>query len=174
MDCMERRLGACVLSLALAAAACGGGGGNASQAADGSKPAQVIAIDGSSTVFPITEAVAEEFQKANRGMRVTVGISRTGAPGSHFSGDLFLAFSTANRDAAKGDETVKVTALPNGRMDPLFEATVQATEEAIVNALVAAKTMVGRDDNRAEAMPHERVREILRKHGRLVDIKKGE
>jgi len=73
--------------LALAAAACGGGGGNASQAADGSKPAQVIAIDGSSTVFPITEAVAEEFQKANRGMRVTVGISGTGGGFQKFCRD---------------------------------------------------------------------------------------
>ena len=56
-------------------------------------------------------------------------------------------------------------------MDSLFEATVQATEEAIINALVAAKTMTGRDDNKAIAMPHDRVREILKKHNRLVETK---
>ena len=85
--CIGRRVGGFVLSFAIAAAACGGGGQNANQKADGSTPAQVIAIDGSSTVFPITEAVAEEFQKANRGMRVTVGISGTGGGFQKFCRD---------------------------------------------------------------------------------------
>ncbi len=81
--CIRRWVRRCGLSFAIAAAACGGGG----PSADGSKPAQVITIDGSSTVFPITEAVAEEFQKANRGMRVTVGISGTGGGFQKFCRD---------------------------------------------------------------------------------------
>jgi D-aminopeptidase len=126
---------------------------------------------GSIIITVATDAPLLPHQLKRVARRASLGLARTGSIAGNGSGDLFLAFSTANRDAAKGDETVKVTALPNGRMDPLFEATVQATEEAIVNALVAAKTMVGRDDNKAEALPHERVREILKKHGRLVDIK---
>ena len=61
--------------------------------------------------------------------------------------------------------------LPNDRMDPLFEATVQATEEAVVNAMVAAKTMTGMDGHTVEALPHDRLREVLKKYNRLVETK---
>jgi D-aminopeptidase len=61
--------------------------------------------------------------------------------------------------------------LPNDRMDPLFEATVQATEEAVVNALVAAKTMTGFDGHTVEALPHDKLREVLKKYNRLADVK---
>jgi L-aminopeptidase/D-esterase-like protein len=81
---------------------------------------------------------------------------------------LFLAFSTGSTGAA---DTARVTAIPmlrDERIDPVYEATVQATEEAIINALLAAKTMIGADDLRVSALPHDRVRSILQKHGRLV------
>jgi L-aminopeptidase/D-esterase-like protein len=62
--------------------------------------------------------------------------------------------------------------LPNERMNPLYEATVQATEEAIVNALAAAETMVGRDGHKVLALPHDRVREVLKKYNRLGDVRR--
>jgi L-aminopeptidase/D-esterase-like protein len=84
------------------------------------------------------------------------------------SGDLFLAFSTANAGAAKPSGLTQVQFLPNERMDPLFEATVYATEEAIINALVAARTIVGRDDHKVLGLPHDRLREVLKKYNRLA------
>jgi L-aminopeptidase/D-esterase-like protein len=85
------------------------------------------------------------------------------------SGDIFLAFSTANRGAAATSGLSHVTALSNEELDPLFEATVQASEEAIVNALVAAESMTGADGHSVIAMPHERVRQLLRQHGVLKE-----
>jgi D-aminopeptidase len=84
------------------------------------------------------------------------------------SGDIFLAFSTANPEAAKKEGLTQLAMLPNERMDALFEATVQAAEEAIINALVAAKTMTGRDDHKVIALPHTRLREVLKKYNRLA------
>ncbi len=78
-----------------------------------------------------------------------------------------MAFSTANPAAAGAQRTTEVTVLSNSGISTLFEATVQATEEAIINAMIAAETMVGRDGNRSEAIPHERLREILREYNRL-------
>jgi len=78
-----------------------------------------------------------------------------------------VAFSTANSATAGARPTTEVTVLNNSGITTLFEATVQATEEAIVNAMIAAETMVGRDGNRSEAIPHERLREILREYNRL-------
>jgi L-aminopeptidase/D-esterase-like protein len=97
-----------------------------------------------------------------------MGIARVGGTGANGSGDLFLAFSTANPAAAKaaGGE-VAVTMLPNGDMNPFFLATIEATEEAIVNALVAATTMTGVNGHTVYALPHDRLREILRKYNRL-------
>lgn len=76
-----------------------------------------------------------------RAQRVPLGIARVGGHGSNGSGDIFLAFSTANQNAFNRDETVNVTSLPNDRLTPLFEATTHAVEEAIVNAMVAAEAM---------------------------------
>ncbi len=73
----------------------------------------------------------------------------------------------ANPGAAKPTGIAKLEMFPNDRMDPLFQATVQATEEAIVNALVAAETMTGIDDHKVEAIPHDKLREVLRKYSRL-------
>ena len=84
------------------------------------------------------------------------------------SGDLFLAFSTANPGAGDAEGLVPLTMLPNDRMGPLFEATVGATEEAIINALVAARTMTGHDGRTVMALPQDKVRAILARHDRLI------
>ncbi len=105
--------------------------------------------------------------------RAPLGVARVGGLGSTSSGDIFLAFATANRGLppteaeAAGDGTVAVRALVDRALDPLFEATVEATEEAIVNALVAAETMTGRDGIVAPRLPHDRLVEVMRRHGRL-------
>lgn len=96
----------------------------------------------------------------------TLALGRVGSNGHGGSGDIFLAFSTTNRMTAYwGKEVNHLSMLPD--MDPLFEATAQATEEAIINALVAGKTMTGVDGNTVYALPHERVQQILRKYNRL-------
>jgi L-aminopeptidase/D-esterase-like protein len=83
------------------------------------------------------------------------------------SGDLFLAFSTGSTGANDTSRVTSIRMLQDERIDAVYEATVQATEEAIINALLAAKTMTGADDLRVFALPHDRVRTILRKYGRL-------
>jgi D-aminopeptidase len=100
--------------------------------------------------------------------RATLGIGRMGGVSGAGSGDLFLAFSTA-RVKEHGDSVgvLPLTMLSDERIDPIYEATVQATEEAIINALLAAQTMTGADDLRVTALPHDQLRSILRKYGRL-------
>jgi D-aminopeptidase len=100
--------------------------------------------------------------------RAALGLGREGSIASNFSGDIFVAFSTANPGAAAEKGTVALTMLPNERLDPLFIAAVQATEEAVTNAMLAAETMTGADDVRAYALPHDRLREIMRKYNRLA------
>jgi D-aminopeptidase len=103
--------------------------------------------------------------------RVTSGLARTGTSGSHFSGDLFLAFSVANPGAfAPRVEPVmrQLEFVPWEEMDRFFEAVVQATEEAVVNALVANEDMTGRDGHRSPALPRDRVTGLLRAAGRLA------
>ncbi|TGV81394.1 S58 family peptidase, partial [Mesorhizobium sp. M2D.F.Ca.ET.145.01.1.1] len=98
--------------------------------------------------------------------RVPLGLARTGTTGSHFSGDIFLAFSTANRDALNGrfprgpateHSYGHMDFIPWGRMDDFYAAVVQAAEEAVLNALVANSDMIGRDGNRTPALPHAKV-----------------
>ena len=101
--------------------------------------------------------------------RVPLAIGRMGGLGTNGSGDIFIAFSTGNSGAWSGRPTASLDMLPNGGMNPLFEATVQATEEAILNAMVAAETMTGRDGLTAHALPHDRLQEALRKYNRWVD-----
>jgi D-aminopeptidase len=100
--------------------------------------------------------------------RVTAGLARTGASGSHFSGDLFLAFSTANSGALRPGlgQLQQLSFIPWGSLDPMFEAVVQATEEAVVNALVANEDMIGRDGHRTPALPRHKVTELLARAGR--------
>ncbi len=123
---------------------------------------------GSIIILIATDAPLLPHQLKRLARRASLGLARTGSTSGNGSGDLFLAFSTANQGAARPDTAVKLTMLPNERMDPLFDATVQATEEAILNALVAARTTVGRDDHRVIALPHDRLREVLGKYRRLA------
>ena len=102
--------------------------------------------------------------------RVTAGLARTGTSGSHFSGDLFLAFSTANPGAFRPEAPTaqQLTFIPWGHLDPFYQAVVQATEEAVVNALVANEEMTGRDGHRTPALPRDRVVELLARAGRIT------
>jgi len=100
--------------------------------------------------------------------RVSLGLGRDGSFSGDSSGDIFVAFSTANPYAASAKGTRQISMLPNEQLNPLFLATVQATEEAIVNAMVAAETMKGINDFEVIALPHDRLREVLRKYNRLV------
>lgn len=118
---------------------------------------------GSIIVVVATDAPLLPHQLERLARRVTLGLGRQGSIASNGSGDLFIAFSTANPDLP-GDGETRLTAIPNDEMDALFLATVQATEEAITNAMVAAETMTGADDVRAIAIPHDRLREIMMRH----------
>ena len=100
--------------------------------------------------------------------RVPLGLGRVGGLGEHFSGDIFLAFSTQRVSDPDDHGLRQIDMLRNEKINPLFGAVVQATEEAILNALVAAKTTVGINGNTVHALPHERVQEILRRYGRLI------
>ena len=96
-----------------------------------------------------------------------MGIGIVGGRGSNGSGDIFLAFSTANENAFNRDEITNVTSVPNDLLMPVFEATVQAVEEAIINAMVAAETMEGINGNKAYALPHDLLIKTLKKYNRL-------
>ncbi len=103
--------------------------------------------------------------------RVAIGLGRTGGFGGNSSGDIFVAFSTANAGASGEEGTVRVEMLPNARMNPLFFATAQATEEAILNAMLGAETMTGADDVRVFALPVDRLRAAMAKYGRPLKTK---
>ena len=121
-----------------------------------------------------TDAPLLPHQCARLAQRVGMGVARMGSYASHGSGDLFCAFATGNRDlsrAAGEDDprtTVPLRMVPDAQINPLLEAVAEATEEAIVNALVAAETMVGRDGITAHALDHDRLRSIMAEHGRLL------
>lgn len=122
---------------------------------------------GSIIIVVATDAPLLPHQLKRVARRATLGLARTGSFSGNSSGDIFIAFSTANSDAAKPDGITRLTMLPNDRMNPIFEACVQATEEAIVNALVAAKTMTGIDGHVAVAIPHDKLREIMKRYNRM-------
>jgi D-aminopeptidase len=127
---------------------------------------------GSIIVIVATDAPLLPGQMKRIAKRVTLGLGRLGSVSGDDSGDIFIAFSTANAGAGlELQKPVPIEMLPNGRMDALFEATVQATEEAVVNALVAAKTMTGADGHVVEALPHDKLREVLKKYNRLIEAK---
>jgi L-aminopeptidase/D-esterase-like protein len=123
---------------------------------------------GSIIVVVATDAPLIPTQLKRMARRVSLGLGRLGSFSGDGSGDIFVAFSTANPGAAgsKGAHDVKM--LPNEQMDPLFLATVQATEEAVVNAMVAAETMKGINDHEVIGLPHDRLREVLKKYNRLA------
>jgi D-aminopeptidase len=122
---------------------------------------------GSIIIVVATDAPILPQQLKRLARRATMGLARTGSTSGNGSGDIFVAFSTANAEAAKSNGIRDLKMLPNDQLNPLFEATVQATEEAIVNALVAAETMTGVDDHRVIALPHARLREVLKEYNKL-------
>ena len=126
--------------------------------------------DGSIIVVVATDAPVLTHQLERMARRVSLGLGRNGSIASNGSGDIFVAFSTANQEAASERATAAdARVLANGRLNPLFTATVEATEEAIINALVAAETMTGANDVTVHALPHDRLRQVLRKYNRLED-----
>jgi len=124
--------------------------------------------DGSIIVVVATDAPLLPHQLERLARRVPMGIARLGGTAANGSGDIFIAFSTANPGAAAESGATAISWLPNGDLTPFFEATIQATEEAIVNALVAAETMVGVNGNTVPALPTDQLRAILTKYNRLV------
>src|SRR6266550_3293915 len=122
---------------------------------------------GSCIAVVATDAPLLPNQLKRLARRVSLGLARTGAISGNGSGDLFIAFSTANPNVAGPDQvTHSVTTIPNDLLDPIFTAVVQATEEAVVNALVDNHSMTGRDNHRVEALPRNRLRELLKKYNR--------
>jgi D-aminopeptidase len=129
------------------------------------------ATPGAGSVIAVVATDAPVFPHQCQALarRVTSGLARTGTSGSHFSGDLFLAFSTANPGAFRPDASTpqRLAFVPWGHLDPFYEAVVQATEEAVVNALVANEEMTGRDGHRTPALPRDRAVELLARAGRI-------
>lgn len=123
--------------------------------------------EGSIIVVLATDAPLLPHQLKRVIKRTALGIGVVGGRGENSSGDIFIAFSTANPENSKTEGVAKLEMLPNERIDPLFRAASDATEEAIVNALVAAETMTGLNGNTVYALPHDRLREVLRKYNRL-------
>jgi D-aminopeptidase len=122
---------------------------------------------GSIIIVVGTDAPLVPHQLKRIARRAALGLARTGSVSGNGSGDIFIAFSTANAGAARANDTATVQMLSNARISAVFEATVQATEEAIVNALVAAETMTGIDGHRSEAISHDALRAVLRRHNVL-------
>jgi D-aminopeptidase len=123
---------------------------------------------GSIIVVIATDAPLLPHQLERLARRATMGIARNGGVAGNGSGDIFVAFSTANPGASNDEHEVTVRMFPNEKLDPLFEATVQATEESIINALVAADTMEGFDGHRVIGLPHAQLQKILGRYQRLA------
>ena len=124
---------------------------------------------GSIIVVVATDAPLIPTQLKRVARKVSLGLGRDGSYSGDGSGDIFIAFSTANPGAAQSKGLRQLTMLPNDQIDPIFLATVQATEEAVINAMVAAETMTGVNGRTVIALPHDRLREVLKKYNRLVD-----
>jgi D-aminopeptidase len=122
---------------------------------------------GSIIVVVATDAPLIPTQLRRVARRVSLGLGRNGSYSGNGSGDIFIAFSTANPGAAESKGLRQISMLPNEQLDPIFLATVQATEEAVINALVAAETMTGINNRTVIALPHDRLHEILKKYNRL-------
>jgi len=125
---------------------------------------------GSLIVILATDAPLFPYQLKRVAKRATLGMARTGSLGGNGSGDIFLAFSTANPGVAyPGGELGCVQILPNDHLDPIFAASVLATEEAILNAMLGAETMTGRDGLRVPALPHDGLKNVLTLYNRLAN-----
>jgi len=123
---------------------------------------------GSIIVVVATDAPLIPTQLRRIAKKVSLGLGRDGSYSGDGSGDIFIAFSTANPGAVGTTGLHQISMLPNDSLDPVFLATVQATEEAVINAMVAADTMTGINGHTVIALPHDRLREVLRKHDRLA------
>jgi D-aminopeptidase len=122
---------------------------------------------GSIIVIVATDAPLLPHQLKRLARRVSLGLGRNGSISGNGSGDIFIAFSTANTGGAAVDRVVDLKMLPNDKLNPVFAATVEATEESIINAMVAAASMTGIDNHRVIALPHDQLRAILKKYNRL-------
>ena len=142
-------------------------GSHAIQALDGGGDPLEFEGRGSIIVVVATDAPLLPHQLERLTRRVGMGLGRLGSWAGNGSGDLFLAFSTGNPNAARPDSLASLTMWPNDRIDPLFRATIDATEEAVVNAMLAAQTMTGADGIRAHALPGDRLVAALRKYNRM-------
>jgi D-aminopeptidase len=123
---------------------------------------------GSIIVVVATDAPLIPTQLKRIAKKVSLGLGRNGSYSGDGSGDIFIAFSTANPGAVGTKGVHQLSMLPNDSLDPIFLATVQATEEAVINAMIAADTMKGINGHEVIALPHDRLREVLKKHGQLV------
>ena len=123
---------------------------------------------GSIIVVVATDAPLIPTQLKRVARRVSLGLGRDGSYSGDGSGDIFIAFSTANPGAASTKGLRQIAMMPNEELNPIFLATVQATEEAIVNAMVAAETMTGINNFTVIALPHDKLREVLKKYNRLA------
>ena len=130
-------------------------------------PAAIPSDLGSIIIVVATDAPLLPHQLKRVARRAALGVGRLGGVASNSSGDIFIAFSTANPRASRDSGLAQVSMAANDRITPLFEATVQATEEAIVNAMLAARTMNGADDLTVYALPHDRLRDVLKRYNRL-------
>ncbi len=123
---------------------------------------------GSIIIIVATDAPLLPGQLERLARRATMGLARTGSSSGNYSGDIFLAFSTANPGATQ-KPLATISMFSNDLISPLFEATAQATEEAILNALVGAESMTGMDGSVSQALPHDELKAVMRKYNRLID-----
>jgi len=122
---------------------------------------------GSIIVVVATDAPLLPHQLKRLARRVSLGLGRNGSISGDGSGDIFIAFSTANLGAGAVNHAVDLKMVPNGLLDPVFAATVEATEEAVINAMVAATSMTGIENHHVTALPHDQLRAVLKKYNRL-------
>ena len=127
-----------------------------------------IADRGSIIVVVATDAPLVSHQLKRLARRVSLGLGRNGSISGNGSGDIFIAFSTANSGADAADHVVDLKMVPNEKLDPVFAATTQAVEEAVINAMVAAESMTGIENHQVTAIPHDQLRAILKKYNRLT------
>ena len=123
--------------------------------------------DGSIIIVVATDAPLLPHQLKRLTRRAGMGLARNGSVAHNGSGDIFIAFTTAGGVLDATDRLLTHRSVPNEAIDPLFTATVQATEEAIVNALVAARDMTGDQGHTVTAIPHDELMEVLKRYGRL-------
>jgi len=131
------------------------------------QPGKPDSGDGSIIVVVATDAPLLPHQLERVAKRVSLGVGVMGGRGENSSGDIFIAFSTANPEVSRNTGMTHLEMLPNDLINPIFAATVSATEEAIVNAMVAAETMEGVNGNKVYAIPHDRLVAAIKKYGRM-------